>query len=252
MKLRTLLATAALSAVAFSMPARAQDEAPKDQTKGAYVTIGAGGSWASNPSFNYSNTSNGVTENTNGSIDLGGGVAVEGGLGYDFGNNVRAELTYTYNSFSIGTTTTDSGRITAPGFADIQYNATADTSGTASKNSVLASAYYDIPTKSKFTPYVGAGLGWVGISVPDQNYTLTGTVEGFGPASVGGLSLPGGSASAFGYQAKVGVSYAAAKSTDLFVEGTYAGNTSVTIGDISLGALNNFGARAGVRFRFGS
>ena len=123
------------------------------------------------------------------------------------------------------------------------------TTGTVSTNSVLVSGYYDIPTKSKFTPYVGAGIGWTGVSVPAQNVSATGTVNGES------VTLPvegeGGSGSAFGYQAKIGVSYMVAQPTDVFVEGIYQGNTSVNIGKSTYGSLNNFGVRAGVRYRFG-
>jgi opacity protein-like surface antigen len=65
-------------------------------------------------------------------------------------------------------------------------------------------------------------------------------------------TVEGGSASAFGYMAKVGVSYAVAKPADVFVEGIYQGNTGVTLSEVNFGALNSFSARAGVRYRFGS
>jgi opacity protein-like surface antigen len=61
----------------------------------------------------------------------------------------------------------------------------------------------------------------------------------------------GGSGSAFGYQAKIGVSYMAAEQADVFLEGIYQGNTSVTVGKSTYGSLNDFGVRAGLRYRFG-
>ena len=252
MKLRLLFAAAAASAVAFAAPVRAQEEsAPKDTTKGAYISVGVGGNWASNPTWSYAD--NGTilglpwTENNNGSVGLGGGVSVSPAIGYDFGNNIRAELSYTYNAASIGQSTINaSGTVGTWAYSG---SGTLATTGTVSTNSVLVSGYYDIPTKSKFTPYVGAGIGWTGVSVPAQNVSATGTVNG---ASV---TLPvegeGGSGSAFGYQAKIGVSYMVAQPTDVFVEGIYQGNTSVNIGKSTYGSLNNFGVRAGVRYRFG-
>ena len=74
-----------------------ESEFPEEYNKsnhatGFYVTAGVGGSWAGSPSVKALGIS--------GSADLGGGVAAEGGFGYDFGNT-RSELTYTYNSFPI-------------------------------------------------------------------------------------------------------------------------------------------------------
>ena len=259
MKLRLLFAAAAATAVAFAAPVSAQEnDAPKDETKGFYGTTGVGGSWSSgnvdadttNPTFqvdgvNYSST--GVLQ---GNAPLGGGVAVEAGVGYDFGNNFRSELTYSYNAASLGQSSFSTSNLKVDG--DF-YNgtATASTKGTVKTNSVLISGYYDIQTKSKFTPYVGGGIGYTSVSVPAQSrVNADWKVDGLtGP---GWLDYSGGSASAFGYQAKIGVSYAVAKPADLYLEGTYQGNTGVTIGGTEFSALNLFGVRAGFRYRFGS
>lgn len=253
MAARSFAAVAALATFVVASPVSAQDEesAPKDTTKGAYVSVGVGGNWASNPSWSYADNGTlyglAYTENNNGTVGLGGGISVSPAIGYDFGNSVRAELSYTYNAASIGQSTANASG-TWGGFS---YSGSGNlaTTGTVSTNSVLASAYYDIPTKSKFTPYVGGGIGWTGVSVPAQNVSFTGTINGET------VTIPsegqGGSASAFGYQAKVGVSYLAAEQADVFVEGVYQGNTSVTIGKSSYGSINNFGVRAGLRYRFG-
>jgi len=252
MQFRALAAAAALAVTAVAAPVNAQEnEAPKDTTKGAYVSVGVGGNWASDPSWSFADTGtfSGLrwTENNNGTADLGGGISVSPALGYDFGNNIRAELSYTYNAVSIGQSTVNASG-TIGGFA-YSGSGNINTTGTLSANSVLVSGYYDIPTKSKFTPYVGAGIGWTGVSVPAQNVSATVTVNGER------LTLPvegdGGSGSAFGYQAKIGVSYLVAKEADVFVEGVYQGNTSVTIARSTYGSINDFGVRAGVRYRFG-
>ena len=67
-----------------------------------------------------------------------------------------------------------------------------------------------------------------------------------------GVEVKGGSAGALGYQAKLGVAYAASEKADIFLEGTYQGSSGVSINGLSYSPLNAFGARAGVRFRFGS
>lgn len=254
-KLSALLAIAGMAAIAA--PAFAQDNpAPQDKTKGVYVTAGAGGSWASNanttynnPTFSEGGTVYGSQGTLKGDIPLGGGVAVEAGIGYDFGNSIRSELTYLYNngSISASTLTLDA---TSGG---TRYTGTLNpnTSGTFSTNSVMLSGYYDIQTKSKFTPYVGAGIGYTSVTLPAQN-RVTGTYTVNGESGNGWIDYGGGSGSAFGYQAKIGVSYSVSKPADVYVEGTYQGNTGTTINNLNLSALNLFGVRAGLRYRFGS
>lgn len=254
-KLSALLAIAGLATIAA--PAFAQDNpAPQDTTKGFYVTAGAGGSWGSsasttynNPTVSLGNTNYGTSGTLTGNTPLGGGVAVEAGFGYDFGNSIRSELTYLYNNGSLGATSLTAD-VTTGG---TRYTGTANpnTSGTFSTNSVMLSGYYDIQTKTKFTPYVGAGIGYTSVSLPSQN-RVTGSYTVNGSSGTGWIDYAGGSASAFGYQAKVGVSYAVSKPADVYVEGTYQGNTGTSINNLNLSALNLFGVRAGFRYRFGS
>jgi opacity protein-like surface antigen len=119
------------------------------------------------------------------------------------------------------------------------------------KNSVLASLYYDIPTKSRWVPYFGGGLGWTNVSTTDIVYNYD-VALGSGGQAVGSKTVPGGNSGALGYQAKIGVSYIATKSTDLYVEANYLGNTSVDLGSgTSFGSFNSYGVKAGFRYRFG-
>jgi opacity protein-like surface antigen len=159
-KLSALLAGTGLAA-ALGCPSFAQEaSAPKDTTKGAYVTVGVGGSWASSPSANYTEAGSvlGVpyTWTANGSLNLGGGVAAEAGIGYDFGNNIRGEISYVLNNYAIGDLPF-SGSLNAAG-RRYGFSGTVSPAGNVSTNSVMFSGYYDIPTKSKFTPYLGAGI----------------------------------------------------------------------------------------------
>lgn len=54
----------------------------------------------------------------------------------------------------------------------------------------------------------------------------------------------------FGYQAKVGVSYLAAKNADVFVEGTYQGTSGFTVDTVNYDPISSWGARLGARYRF--
>ncbi|QNG30926.1 outer membrane protein [Synechococcus sp. LTW-R] len=250
-KLRLLFSAAAASAVAFAAPVCAQ-EATSDNTSGAYVTVGVGGTWAGDPAVTYkdSGTISGInwSEDFNVTTGLGGGVGLVAGVGYDFGNSLRAELTYELGRYAIGSST-GSGTVTIDGTSYTGVGSLS-TSGTLSTNSVLVSGYYDIQTKTKFTPYVGGGIGYTNVSIPDQTFSATGTALGY-TGTIGDLQTQGGSAGAFGYQAKLGVSYEAAAQADLFAEVLYTGNSSVTINNIGIGSLNNFGVRGGFRYRFG-
>lgn len=131
-------------------PAQAEEQVP--DPKGFYATLGLGASWPQNVTGNFSVL--GVP--VNGSYSLGGGFAGEIGVGYDFGL-VRSEVTYTYNNANINT-----GTLSALGLT----GSAAISNGNVNTNWVLASAYIDIPTKSPWVPYVGAGLAtpmWAGV-----------------------------------------------------------------------------------------
>jgi opacity protein-like surface antigen len=247
-KLPALLAIAGLASLAA--PALAQDNtSPRANSKGAYVTAGVGGGWSSSPSLNYTESGRiggtAYTGTGSGTSSLGGGVAVDAGLGYDFGNSIRGEVTYVLGSYAVGNTAY-SGNLSAGG-TTYYGNGNIAASGNVSTNSVMFSGYYDFKSKSKFTPYVGGGIGYTSVSIPTMPASVT--VNG---STYNNLTVDGGSASAFGYQAKLGVSYAVSKPADIFGEVIYQGNTGVTINEVSYGPLNAFSVRAGARLRFGS
>lgn len=227
--------------------------APQPQrVKGAYVTAGVGGSWGVSPSTSQTSTGAVDSFTTSTSINatqsLGGGVAVEAGFGYDFGNKVRAELTYVNNNYALSTLNfSGSTRVNQTGQV-VPFSGSSSLSGNLSTNSVMISGYYDIPTNSRWVPYIGAGLGWTSVSIPSSQASTSVTAGSITTSSAGTTSAD--SASAFGYQAKIGVSYLIGARTDAYVEGTYQGNTSFTLNASNYDSLNGFGARAGFRYRF--
>lgn len=204
-----------------AQPASAQEWGTTPQSyssgKGFYATIGLGASWPQDLSWDARNFPLG------GNIQQGGGFSGEAGVGYDFGA-IRTELTYGYSRSSVN-------RISVDGFGS------AGSSGVVNKNDVLASAYWDINTNSRWTPYIGGGIGYTNLSTPSIRTPLGRT----------GSDNQG----LFGYQAKVGVTYAASRSTDVFLEGVYQGATSFDGSDVNYGSTNNWGAKLGARFRFG-
>ena len=92
--------------------------------------------------------------------NIGNNWSFGGGVGYYFNRNIRADLTYEHR-FNADV----SGAIADP-------NAPLGGSRTFNLKSdlYLANLYYDFDSRGRFTPYVGAGLGWV------DHKTSTGTV----------------------------------------------------------------------------
>ena len=254
-----LLAAAPLALLCVGS-AIAEEAEQSDQSTGYYVTFGAGAAWPENVDGSQEDyTSRWSTgEIFYGSIqpkfDLNAGFAGETGLGHDFGD-LRAELTYVYTSSSVESVTgsgRESGTLLGRSYAQFPYDIKVSGKGSFSTNSVFVSGYYDIPTGGALTPYFGGGLGYTSVSVPGQSGTIPATLNGIRYPLRPKMSSAGGSAGALGYQAKVGLSYAAKENADIFVEGTYQGSTAVTVNGIDYSGLNSFGARAGVRFRFGT
>lgn len=108
MSLRRSLWLVAASVVATSSGhALAQDASAEfDRPPGAYVTVGVGGTWASDPSLSRSVGSMSDVDSLgyswHATPDLDGGFGLGAGIGYDFGNNVRAELTYELGTYGLG------------------------------------------------------------------------------------------------------------------------------------------------------
>lgn len=219
--LAILCATGLTAGVA---PSKAEEPVP--DPKGFYATLGLGASWPQDVSGETSVLGIPV----NGSYGLNGGFAGEIGAGYDFGV-VRTELTYSYSNASLSNLT-----VTALGTSVTA----AISNGNVNTNSVLASAYVDIPTKSRWVPYVGGGVGYTNVSWGAYNATALGVT----------VTDTAGSQGVLGYQAKLGLSYLASKNADVFVEGTYQGTSAFSVGATNYDPINSWGARLGARYRF--
>jgi len=188
------------------------------QGTGFYLTVGAGAAWPSDVNVRTRN----FDPNFNGDLQFGGGFSVDGGVGYDFGA-IRTELTYGYTRASIN----DSN------FNNKKY----DVSGIINKNDVMASAYLDVPF-GQWVPYLGGGIGYTNLSTPSFNFS--------------GFRTGSNNQGLFGWQAKVGVAYVLSWNTDIYVEGTYSGAEGFSSNNLRYDAYNDFGAKLGFRYRFGS
>jgi opacity protein-like surface antigen len=194
-----------------------------ESVNGWYLTVGAGAAWPSAQGFQTRDSWD--IDKTTGDLHFGGGFSLDAGIGYDFGA-IRTELTYGYTRASLNDVNINNSN----------YNFSS--SGIINKNDVLASLYWDIATGSRFTPYIGGGIGYTNLSTPSV------TIDGFRSGSANrGL---------FGWQAKVGVSYATTYNTDVYLEGTYAGASGFSSDYIQYNSYNDFGAKLGFRYRFAS
>ena len=105
--------------------------------------------------------------------------------------------------------------------------------------------YKNFPNESKFTPYLGLGLGTATLETKDTTATVLGT----------DLTLKGASESVFSYGFKGGFDLEIAENTNLYTEATYQNFASYTISeagyvDTNYDSINYFGVSAGLRFNF--
>ena len=93
---------------------------------------------------------------------------------------------------------------------------------------------------SKFTPYIGGGLGYTNVGWGAYSASAFGAT----------LTQQSGSQGVLGYQAKLGVSFQASAKADVFVEGTYQGSSGFSVDTVNYDSMSAFGARVGARYRF--
>ncbi|EFL90312.1 outer membrane protein [Ahrensia sp. R2A130] len=114
-------------------------------------------------------------------------------LGYKYGNNLRAEVEYSYSNFDVDTHTAFDGAGGVTPFTSGQ------SFGDATGQTVMVSGYYDFDL-GRFKPFLGAGIGYGRVEA-----------DGYGVTPLAG-ALPGGVAlndsdSGFAYQATAGLAF---------------------------------------------
>jgi len=201
-----------------------------EQSTGWYVGIGLGAAWPSELGVRTRNLDNQGFDNVNGDVSFGGGFSGDLAVGYDFGA-IRTELSYGYTRGSVNdVSVSDNGN---------DFNI--GSSGIINKNDIFASAYWDISTGSRWTPYLGGGIGYTNLSTPRIRLSGNGNSVSTGSDNQG----------LFGWQAKLGVSYGVSNNADVYVEGTYSGASGFDGDNLRYDSYNDFGAKLGFRYRFG-
>jgi hypothetical protein len=93
------------------------------------------------------------------------------------------------------------------------------------------------PIPSRWSPYIGAGIGYGNLTTPGCALSKCSTFQG-------------GSAGGFAYQGKLGLSYRATDTGFLFLEGGYLGLTGTNIANVSYDSFGTWRLNLGWRQRF--
>lgn len=172
----------------------------------------------------------GHTENRFDSARFDRPFSVGGGIGYQFTDVFRADLTADYFSGDLSGTSSSAARCSA-GEA-VGTGCSFSHAGEYDGIGVMANAYADLVTIAGFTPYAGAGLGVAHISW-DRFETRASCTAGGAACSgtvYGTEVLEGDSAFRFSYALMAGVSYAVTDRVKLDAGYRFSG---IAGGDIS-------------------
>lgn len=161
------------------------------------------------------------------SIDYKTGWGLSGSAGYGWGNGVRTEAEFVYRHASVD---------------DVTPGAAADGGGVHSL-ALMANALYDIETGTRFTPYVGVGVG--GARVAADNLRTVGTASVLDDEDY-----------AFAYQAIAGVAVELEGNWAFVADYRYFSTTDLDFKNAAgLKAETEHGAHnimLGVRYQFGA
>lgn len=196
--------------------------------RGVYASFGVGVGWPQ--PVHYADDRLGPVLPIRGTVQVDPGVTTDLGLGYDVGW-LRGELSWVHREAAIGSSEWSVG----------PFPAVATGGGHVSSKSAFASLYLDLAQQdSRLVPYVGGGLGYTALHTSQTTIQLGGNTASFG----------GGTRGLLGYQAKAGLAYRSSPRTDLFSEVVYQGAPGRSQDSVDRSALNLWGFRLGVRYRF--
>ena len=215
--LRTL-ATIGITFSAFSCPVFAGGEGIIDGEKsGIYFSGGVG-------TTSVDDIKGTITSSITNKTELEKGFLYSAGFGYDFGD-FRAEVNYRKDSFDINKySVTNNGTTTAATSAKGDFDV----------STIGVNIFYDFNNNSQFTPYIGAGIGSTKLDVKNS--------------VINGISASNTDDSTTSYNLKLGVSYEVAKSSELYLEGTYLTISDVDLNSVKVDDIKTYSVMAGLRF----
>ena len=166
----------------------------------------------------FTDACNGNCESTFSDTPINGSWSGELGVGYYFTDNFRGEISYSTSVLRDNTTYSGGGHM------GLDW---------VDNHSIFISSYFDFSNKSKFTPYLGIGIG----------PSLIDTDQVFAHANKN-------TDITFGYQGKFGISYDVFDTSDLFLEGVYQATKSFKLHNQQIDPLEMFSTRLGIRYKF--
>ena len=152
------------------------------------------------------------------SVEIDDGTNYGINFGYDFGNDVRTEIGY-------DVITTEFSRVGGVGMT-----------GDIEASTFSASVFKDFSSDSKFTPYIGAGLGSTNFDV--------------GTINIQGNVFPGAETSSTSLALTLGTNYKLNEGSSLFIEGTYRKFGDITVSGVEYSDLSSLGLGAGIKISF--
>ncbi len=158
-------------------------------------------------------------------FELDSGFSFSGGLGYDFGMfRIEGSYNKANNDISSVTATTGGSGVTTTASGDVDITTWAFT------------GYYDFENESKWTPYVGAGIGTTKVAIEQL--------------TIAGINTGDGDGDATSYLLKIGTSYEIAEKADLYGEAAFTSIDDVEIEGTDFDPTSSWTFQGGVRFRF--
>ena len=199
-----------------------------EEPKGFYLSIGGGMTFPSDIEGDF--IDNGAQVDAKFSTD--NPFIYSFALGKEF-NDWRLEFSYSGATFASDSVTATVGGVGATAAITPDFE--------TKVKSYMIYGYKDIPNESKFTPYIGLGLGTSSLGIEAKTYSIAGN----------NVSLAAASESVFTYGIKGGIGYEIAENTSLYSEATYVNYASFTSdADENYDSNNHFGITAGLRFTF--
>ena len=172
------------------------------------------------PSIGYSKI-NDISASVSGNTvtaELDSGISYGFSVGYDFGNDIRTEIGY--------------DKLTSD-FSQIAGQAV---TGDLDVSTFSASVFKDFSSDSKFTPYLGVGLGTTNIDV--------------GTMTLGGTSFAGSNSNTEIVTLTLGTNYEFNEGSNLFLEGNYRKVGDLTVSGVQYTDISTLGVNAGIKFSF--
>lgn len=161
------------------------------------------------------------SDGTKGKAEYDTGFGITGALGYDFGQfRVEGEVGYRKNDYD---------KVGASGQPKVNAG------GDVTAWDLMVNGYFDIETKTPFTPYIGGGIGGVFLDSSAVN--------------AGGITISSDNDSVFAYQVIAGVAYTFSKVWMMQLEYRFLGTTDPTFGNTDSEYMSN-NLFIGIRYNF--